>query len=236
MSLELNPVDPAGSEKNEIASPINVTEAMEGASDAPKLSIGQGLTLPGWVSSNSKQDVILTLDSSISMRALLAQLDQAVMALWHILASEENKNGFRLSIIRFSDDAELILDGIMVQEAKIERSRVINGTNFDRAVEKTYEVVGDLVTRPNPDGWMWLRPQVLFLSDGHSRASQENINRLHEVADVWSIAYGAGANLRELSRIASDGQAHVVGTNGGELRRFLANVGETLSAELMDAR
>lgn len=235
MTLNLIPESPSNPRSSAQAE-VPPTEGMEFDTDLPPLDIGTNLSLPDWVSSNSKQDVILVLDSSASMRSKLGELDQSVTALWRVLADEENKNGFRLSIIRFSDDAELVLDGIFVQQVQLERSQVIGGTNFDRAVEKAFEVVNNLVQRPNPEGWMWLRPQVLFLSDGHSHASPDNIDRLQEVADVWSVAFGAGANFAELSKIASDGQAHVVGTNGGELRKFLAQVGETLSAGRLNAR
>ena len=59
--------------------------------------------------------------------------------------------------------------------------------------------------------------------------TQEVIATLHEEAQVIAIAYGADADGEALSRIASDGQVQVVGTQGTALRDFLAAVGETLS-------
>jgi len=89
---------------------------------------------------------------------------------------------------------------------------------------------------PNPDGWVYLRPVALVLSDGQSDVSDKNIQDLQEIADVITIAYGSDANTSTLARIASDGQVHVVGTQGGELRKFLADVGQTLSQSLATAR
>ncbi len=213
------------------------TEAIgEAASEFPQLNVGKGLVCADWISSNTKQDVVAVLDWSGSMAHLLSELDQAMTALHLILASAVNKNGFRMSVIGFSDDATLVVDGVMAKDVVLSPSRAIAGTNFDAALDKTCEVVTQLRNRPNPDGWSWLRPQVFFLSDGFDEADPAKVARVQEVSNVWSIAYGPGANVKELSRIASDGQAHVVGTNGGELRKFLANVGETLSAERLNAR
>ena len=82
------------------------------------------------------------------------------------------------------------------------------------------------------NGVNYLQNQVFFLSDGQSQASDATISSLQELANVTAIAYGADANQGMLSKIASDGQVHSIGTNGGQLRAFLAEVGRTLTQEL----
>jgi len=101
---------------------------------------------------------------------------------------------------------------------------------------ETIKTVEDFNARPNLDGYRYLRPQVLFLSDGHSSVTDKNIADLHEIADVIAIAYGADADTQTLKRIASDGQVHVIGTDGGALRQFLAEVGKTLSQSLSNVK
>ena len=97
-------------------------------------------------------------------------------------------------------------------------------------------MTSDFKARPNPDGWHYLRTQVLFLSDGQSSVSQKNILALQEIANVTAIAYGSDADGSTLSSIASDGKVHVIGTRGGELRKFFADVGKTLRQGFATAR
>jgi uncharacterized protein YegL len=189
------------------------------------------------VSSDCKQLVVLNNDVSSSMSGQkIQESDQANQELATILAAPENRNGFYLASVHFNDSAQTALKPELATTAVLPPLVAGGGTNFDAALKKALEVVSEFMSRDNPEGWDFLRPHVLYLSDGHSSASQQNIDALHEVADVTVIAYGADADEATLSRIASDGKVHMVGTNGGELRAFLAQVGQTLSQKFATAR
>ena len=87
-------------------------------------------------------------------------------------------------------------------------------------------------SQPNPEGWRYLRSVVLFLSDGNGSVTDAAIRDLHEIADVTVIAYGDDADRTTLHRIASGGEVHVIGTEGGLLRQSFAEVGKTMTATL----
>ena len=145
------------------------------------------------------------------------------------LAAPENKDGFFLGVIDFNETAMPVLQPQSVQGLRLPDAKAGGNTRFDAALREAKEMVAAFQNRPNQEGWHFLRPQVLFLSDGHSPVSQGCIDDLQEVANIWTIAYGSGADQQTLSSIATDGQVHFVGIQGGELRKFLATVGKTLT-------
>jgi uncharacterized protein YegL len=230
----LLPIDPIGHDL------INKTAPMDAeafSAPLPELKVTRKLKIPTGVSSNSKQHVVLVRDRSSSMRgSKIDELNLASVALAQILADPENKDGFLVSIVDFNHTADRPSFAHSAIGFTVPEAISSGGTCFDKAVAKCIQTVDEFNALPNPDGWKYLRPQVLFLSDGQSHVSDQNIQDLQEIANVTTIAYGSDANTQTLSRIASDGQVHVVGTKGGELRKFLADVGQTLSQDLATAR
>lgn len=89
--------------------------------------------------------------------------------------------------------------------------------------------------QPNDDGWHYLRPITVVMSDGQSDISDESIRRLHELSETIVVAYGADADQDTLKRIASDSKVLVVGTSTGQLRQMMAQVGVTMSDDLANA-
>ena len=203
----------------------------------PELKVSRPLKVPSGVSSNTKQHVLLVRDCSSSMSgSKINELNLASSALVQELASPENKEGFLLSIIEFNTSASRSAFAASANTLNLPTATAGGGTSFDSALSETIRAVQEFTSRPNPDGWQYLRSQVLFLSDGQSSVSSHNIQALQEIADVTTIGYGSDADTGTLSRIASDGRVHVIGTNGGDLRKFLADVGQTLSQSLVAAR
>lgn len=214
--------------------PLEVTESRP---ELPELRVSKPLQIPMGVSSNTKQHVILVRDCSSSMAGKkIGEVNLATAGLVQELANEQNKDGFLVSITDFSNTATCVAFAESALQINAPKAIANGGTNFDNAITRTIETVLKLHNTPNHDGWRYLRPQVLFLSDGQSNVTDKNIQDLQEIADVTTIAYGSDAHKETLSKIASDGQCHVIGTSGSELRKFLADVGQTLSQSLVSAR
>ena len=214
--------------------PLGETESR---TELPDLKISKPLKIPTGVSSNTKQHVLLVRDCSSSMSgSKVDEMNLATTGLIQELASERNKDGFLVSLIDFSTSSKRSAYAVSAIGLTTPRAIASGGTNFDSALLKTIETIESLQNEPNTDGWRYLRPQVLFLSDGQSRVSEKNILNLQEIADVTTIAYGSDALEATLSKISTDGQCHVIGTSGAELRKFLADVGQTLSQTLSNAR
>lgn len=185
---------------------------------------------PSGISGNVKLAVLLACDNSGSMAGhSMWELNQAIKELHGELVVPENRDGFFAGMISFNSSACLKQDLKLATALTLPKLYAEGGTNFEAALELARVTLVQFNQRPNIEGWYYLRPQVLFLSDGHSAASDETIAALKEVANVQSVAYGNNADLGMLSKISSDGHVHQIGTNGGELRAFLAEVGKTLS-------
>lgn len=198
--------------------------------DLPAINVVRRNALLSGVASNVKQDVLLICDRSGSMSGFkISELNEAVQACRDELARPENKDGFLMSVIHFNGSANRIHFRELATRIQITPARAGGGTNFDAALKEARRVIDDAGRQPNAAGWHYLKPVAIHMSDGFSVVAQKNIDALHEVAEVIAVAYGEDADRETLARIASDGQVHVVGTNGGELRQFLADVGKTIS-------
>ncbi len=216
--------------------PLGDDDGGEEVGELPKFNFAKRLKIADHISSNTRQLVILACDRSGSMTgAKIDELNLARFALLRELADPQNKDGFYLGVIEFDHEARITLEPQSVLELHLPDALADGGTRFDAALEMASNMVRDFNMRPNPDGWNYLRSQVILLSDGYSPVSQHLIDDLQEVSNVWAVAYGGDADQQTLSRIASDGQVHFIGTQGGELRKFLAAVGETLSQGLANA-
>ena len=203
----------------------------------PSMAFTQKKKIKNSIGNDRKQLIVVEIDGSGSMAGQKGKnADEASQNLKTILADPANKNGFILSVIHFNGSAQLKVPPELATTAILPPLATGGGTNFDSALKLALNVIEGFIAKDNVEGWDYLRPHVLFLSDGHSSVADKNIDALHEVADVTSIAYGMGADETTLSRVASDGNVHVVGTNGDELRNFLAKVGETLSKSLASAQ
>lgn len=199
----------------------------------PEIQISKPIKIAAGVSSNAKQHVLLVRDHSSSMSGTkIDELNAASQSLVQELANPQNKDGFRVSFVDFSSKAQLAVFAQPAEGLTIAKLNASGGTDFEQALVETISAAQAFQAQPNPQGWQYLRPQVLFLSDGQSQASDKIMRELQDLADVTSIAYGSDADVSMLSRISSDGQVHIIGTNGGELRKFLAEVGQTLSQAL----
>lgn len=236
MTLNLNPA--ATVPLGRPATAPNTTVPAQNAPAAPALHMKLTVKkkLPTGVASNVKQRVYLLLDCSSSMSGFkIQELEMATGSVLLQLADPSNKDGFRVTIVFFNHGSSLHCQTAAPEAVPPLNLVATGGTNFDSAILKAIQEIDNAKALPNPDGWHYLQDQVIFLSDGQSRVSDKNIQDLQERANVTAVAYGADANQGILSRIASDGQVHVVGTDGGALRDFLASVGATMVSTIKAA-
>jgi len=202
----------------------------------PPLKMTVKKKLPNGVASNVKQHVLFLLDHSSSMSGeKIQELEMAMGSILLQLADPSNKGGFLITVIPFNHGSHVLCAAAVATSVPALNLTAAGGTNFDSPILAAISEIEAFKMRPNPDGWQYLQPQVLFLSDGQSRVADKNIQDLQERANVTAVAYGADANQGILSRIASDGQVHVVGTDGGALRDFLAAVGATMVSTIKAA-
>lgn len=209
------------------------------APSAPKhrtLNVIKRKSMPTGVASNVKQLVLMLSDISTSMIGpKLDELNLARHALLAELADPVNKDGFLISLIDFNHTANLICSAEAATKLSMPDAIGSGGTNFDAPINQAIAEITAFNAQPNSEGWNYLRPQVMILSDGQAPVADKNIQDLHEIADVTAIAYGSDADQATLARISSDGQVHVVGTDGGMLRDFLAEVGKTMTSTMTSA-
>ena len=203
----------------------------------PTLKVTRKRGAPDGISSNCKQLVGLCRDRSGSMSgAKLAELNTACIALQQALSDPINKDGFQMSVVDFNHEAELRCSATPVTALAMPEAICSGGTSFDAPLNAMAQEIEQFNARPNAEGWRYLRPHVLFLSDGHASVSRRAIKRLQKLTDITAIAYGADADRVTLARISTTGEVHTIGTNGGELRRFFAEVGQTMTAALTAQR
>jgi uncharacterized protein YegL len=189
--------------------------------------------LPDGISSNCKQLVFLVRDCSSSMAGpKIEELNKASISFLKVLADKANKDGFLVSVVDFQSSAKRATPVAKATVLTLPNAIAGGGTNFDSALKETILAINEFKVRPNQEGWHYLRPQVLFLSDGQSPVADKNILELQEIATVTAVAYGSDADTTTLTRISSANEVHIIGTRGGDLRKFLARVGQTMSQEL----
>lgn len=195
----------------------------------PELKV-QRRQLPTGIASNVKQHVLIVRDRSTSMAGdKIAELNQASESLIRELGNPLNRDGFRVSVVDFNNQAQLICMGEAAENLHVPTATAAGGTNFTHALEETLDALDAFKNLPNDAGWHFLRPVTLFLSDGQAQADEQLIMDLQEESQVIAIAYGSDADQATLAKISSDGKVQVIGTDGGALRQFLAEVGKTLS-------
>ena len=189
------------------------------------------------MASNVKQRIFLARDVSSSMDGYkISELNLATHALMAMLGLPENKDGFEVSVIDFNHGSDWVAQGVSAVGAAIPDALASGGTNFDSPLIKLGDALEAAQHYVCPNGYYYLRPFVVFLSDGHAGVSDANIHRVQEQATILSVACGDDSGNTTLARIASDGQVQQIGTDGGELRAFFAEVGKTLTGSYNQAQ
>ena len=240
LNIQNNATQPLGTGAPQTAQTQTVAQTQPATNNAPKfavLKVTNNKRLPTGVASNVKQWVGILVDTSSSMGALskIDEVNVAVPMFTSELGLSENKEGFLITAIEFDNSARLLTSAEPASTFQAPTLVASGGTNFDAPLKMAIQELLDFQSQPNPQGWHYLKPQLFIMSDGQAPVSDKNIQAAHELADVTAIAYGSDADEATLKRISSKGEVHIIGTDGGALRSFLAQVGKTMTATMASA-
>jgi uncharacterized protein YegL len=199
--------------------------------------IVSGLSRPNWICRRVKQAVVLVRDKSSSMEGKKAEDASAACAdLVNELGKEENKDGFFVGVVDFSERAETVHDLTRASEldGQVEAIVTESCTNITEGLRKalrllksTSQLCGEEAT--------FLKPVTLLFSDGcHNDGKPPHSigKKLKGESDLVTIAFGEDADEDLLKKLATTPQHFYRCKNGRELRDFMSSVGPTLSQSL----
>jgi uncharacterized protein YegL len=196
---------------------------------------------PSYLTSRTAQTVLLARDSSPSMSGQKsADATSASLELVDELAKPDNKNGFSIAVVDFSDDAALVHPAAPATSlhgnVRPIDTTAGSGTNIAGALD----MCADILRVESRDGQrMYLRPVALLFSDGQPNVGGDPraaASRVRDIADLVTVAFGADADEDLLRELATSPQHFYRCRNGRELRAFLAKVGQTLTQTLSQGR
>lgn len=202
--------------------------------------VTRGIRRPNWICQNVHQLVVLVADKSGSMRGQKAREASAAMNdLTAELADPVNKDGFNVAVVEFSDDSKVV--------HKPEKASKLNGkipplsvgffggaTNIAAGLEDAITLLQNTRGRTEREV-TYLKPVVILFSDGcHNEGPHPNsaADRLKQLADVVTVAFGTDADEQLLRSLATSSQHFYRCSSGRELRNFLAAVGKTMTATM----
>jgi uncharacterized protein YegL len=206
----------------------------------PMTMVRGSVRRPNWICRNTKQNVIFVRDKSGSMRGQKAMdASAASLDLVAELAEPANKDGFYVAVVDFASRSNIVHN--------LEKATVLNGnvvplsvglfegrTNITAGLEDALSILEKAETY-NQENVAYLRPVVIAFTDGcHNEgpAPQSVANRLKDIADLVTVAFGEDADETLMRSLASTPQHFYRCTTGRELRSFLAAVGATMTGTM----
>ena len=188
---------------------------------------------PTCICSISKQIALIVRDSSISMTGPKAQeASTGCNELVSELALPENKDGFYVGIVDFSQDAHIAnpITAAKYLAGMMNPISVSSSTNITAGLQQAINLLQSPV--PEQDvNCSFLRPVVILFSDGqHNCGNPPEVvaSQLKDIADLVTVAFGSDADEALLCRLATSPEHFYRCRDGRELRQFLAAVGKTL--------
>jgi uncharacterized protein YegL len=207
----------------------------------PMTIVRGGLQRPNWICRNFKQNVVLVRDRSGSMSGQKAKdASAASLDLVAELAEPTNKDGFNAAVVDFASRSKVVHN--------LEKTTTLNGrvnslsvglfgcssTNITAGLEDALSIL-EKAGKTNQESVTYLRPVVVCFTDGcHNEGPppQDVANRLKQIADLVTVAFGDDADEALLRDLASTSQHFYRCSSGRELRSFLAAVGATMTATM----
>lgn len=200
----------------------------------------RGIKRPNWICSNVKQQVILVRDASYSMKGEKADhASRACIELIQELASPDNKEGFYVAVIDFNSVAKLQLNWNKASDLKelLGDICINNSTNIGAGLRKAEKLLEVGVTGIlDIDDVSFLRPVIILFSDGEHNVGvdpRKIAPRVKAKSDVVTICFGNDADEDLMREIATTPQHCYKCNSGKELRAFLASVGKTMTATMV---
>lgn len=161
-----------------------------------------------------EQPVYGIIDDSGSMSGSPArEASQATMALAKELADPKNKDGFRLSVIRFGSSATMVASAAAPETISVAFSGSSGGTVAAPALKMAQAAEKSFTPRPERR----LEPGiVVFMSDGGLGDTAESIrvaNKMKQAGmTIITIGFGSGADVSTLQSIATSPQHYAMPT------------------------
>jgi uncharacterized protein YegL len=189
------------------------------------------------------QEVFLVRDCSLSMddHGKARDATRACAELLEELAMPTNRDGFRVCVVDFSGIAKVrhpleAASTLAKKIAPIQTGWKQAGTNIALGLKAVLDNREFKSTSQNlEDERIRLRPVVLLFTDGgHNQTPQpyDYAASIRRDADLVTVAFGRDADEEMLKRLATSPQHFYRCRSGKDLRRFLAQVGATLTQTL----
>lgn len=181
-----------------------------------------------------EQKVYLLLDNSGSVSGEPSeQINQAVKNMMTIMAGPENKDGFRISVISFGSNATLLCDDASPKDI----NAMVDGNGGGTELMPALEIVGtqnaSFVPRPNRTKSSSI---AIILTDGgfgDTGLATQKINELKSHGmQVMTIGVGDSCDESVLRSMATSPDYYAK-TDGSSLMSLLAQVGKTMSLQLL---
>lgn len=222
-----------------------VTINLQATQIQPQQTIASSVRRPGFLTSRSAQFVVLARDGSPSMSGQKAtDATAASVDLVAELAKPENKDGFVVAVVDFSDAPTVVnpsakAGDLIGRIAPIDTDNG-SGTNIADTLGRCHELIRERDRHLHVDrGRIELKPVVLLFSDGQPNEGGDPrpaATGLKAVADLVTVAFGSDADEAMLRDLATTPQHAYRCRNGRELRQFLASVGKTLTMTMSQGR
>lgn len=171
---------------------------------------------------------LLVLDTSGSMVPNMAALASAATAFVTELAKPANRGVFDVGVVSFGDSAALALAPMPAAQISMPSLAASGLTDMRGALEVAEEAVASHAKR---EGRQHLRPVVVVMTDGLPTSGDPlpAAARLRALADIITVAFGEGADLALLERMASNPGYALKAGDAATLRGFFEDVGASMS-------
>lgn len=212
---------------------------MNAKNDTEILSVTADVKRRNEVCANVRQEVVVVIDASPSFKGEKARHAQVACGELNTeLAQPMNKNGFVVSIIHFNSQATVVNPWTQASEleGRIRPLAIDSATNMTAALEMA---LNELDTHKREAGKQYLRPVVLFFTDGCFNEGGSPVvvaAELKAKADLVTVAFGDDADEDLLRELASSPQHFYRVNNGAELRNFMARAGVTMTISMAQKR
>lgn len=196
---------------------------------------------PAWQGGGGHQLVVLVRDASGSMAGHKAhQADQGSQDLVAELASPANRDAFFIAVIDFETTARVVHPPARASErlGALTPLAIGGATNLCHGLELAQQLIQEHRRTAAPSTHP---PVVVIYSDGAFNEGGSPVpvagQLKQQEALILSVAYGEDADLDTLRAIATSPEhCYARAASGNELRRFMAQVGRTLTMTLTQGR